>query len=168
VSAVPSRYPERMPEQASAVQVRPHLRLLQGMRRPANWLQVVRFGLVGGIGFAVNLAVYAFCVHVLGLDYHVAAVAAWLVAVMNNFILNRHWTFDASDGRVHFQAMRFLVVSLVAFGFSLLLLTLFVEVAGIAKVPAQALAVAASMPLNFLGNKLWSFRSEVAMVTTEA
>jgi putative flippase GtrA len=138
------------------------------MRRPANWLQLVRFGLVGGIGFAVNLAVYAFCVHVLGLDYHVAAVVAWLVAVMNNFILNRHWTFDAGDGRVHFQAMRFLVVSLVAFGFSLLLLTLFVEVAGLAKVPAQALAVAASMPLNFLGNKLWSFRSEVAMVTTEA
>ena len=28
------------------------------------------------------------------------------------------------------------------------------------KVPAQALAVAASMPLNFLGNKLWSFRSD--------
>jgi putative flippase GtrA len=157
-----------MPQQASAVQVRPHLRLLHGMRRPANWLQLVRFGLVGGIGFAVNLAVYAFCVHVLAVDYHVAAVIAWLVAVMNNFILNRHWTFDARDGRVHFQAMRFLVVSLVAFGFSLLLLTLFVEVAGIAKVPAQALAVAASMPLNFLGNKLWSFRSEVGMVTTEA
>jgi putative flippase GtrA len=156
-----------MPEQASAVQMRPHLRLLHGMRRPANWLQLVRFGLVGGIGFAVNLAVYAFCVHVLGVDYHVAAVIAWLVAVMNNFILNRHWTFDARDGRVHFQAMRFFVVSLVAFGFSLLLLTLFVEVAGIAKVPAQALAVAASMPLNFLGNKLWSFRSEVAMITTE-
>jgi putative flippase GtrA len=148
--------------------MRTHLRLLHGMRRPANWLQLVRFGLVGSIGFAVNLAVYALCVHFLGLDYHVAAVAAWLVAVMNNFILNRHWTFDASDGRVHFQAMRFLAVSLVAFGFSLLLLTVFVEAAGIAKVPAQALAVAASMPLNFLGNKLWSFRSEVAMITTEA
>ena len=28
-----------------------------------------------------------------------------------------------------------------------------------AKVPAQAIAVAGSMPLNFLGNKLWSFRA---------
>ena len=51
------------------------------------------------------------------------------------------------------------MVSLVAEAFSLLLLTLFVEGAGIAKVPAQALAVAGSMPLNFLGNKLWSFRA---------
>ena len=139
--------------------MRPHIRLLHGMRRPANWLQLVRFGIVGGVGFVVNLAVYTLCVHPLGIDYHVAAVVAWLVAVINNFILNRHWTFDAGGNRARSQAVRFLVVSLVALGFSLLFLTLLVEAAGMAKVPAQALAVAASMPLNFLGNKLWSFRT---------
>jgi putative flippase GtrA len=144
------------------VEVRPHMRLVHGMRRPANWLQLVRFGAVGGVGFAVNLAVYALCVHVLGIDYQVAAVTAWLVAVMNNFVLNRHWTFDAGGGRAGFQAVRFVAVSLVAFCFSLVLLTLLVETFGVAKVPAQALAVAASMPLNFLGNKLWSFREVVA------
>jgi putative flippase GtrA len=148
-----------MPEDASAVEIRPHLRLLHGMRRPANWLQLVRFGLVGAVGFVVNLAVYALFVHPLGVDYHVAAVAAWLVAVVNNFVLNRHWTFDARDGVARFQAVRFLLVSVGAFIVSLLLLTLFVEDAGIAKVPAQALAVGAATPLNFLGNKLWSFRT---------
>ncbi len=141
------------------MEIRTHIRLLHGMRRPANWLQLVRFGLVGGVGFIVNLAVYTLFVHSVGVDYRAASVAAWLVAVANNFVLNRHWTFDARDGRARFQAMRFLVVSLVAEGFSLLLLTLFVEGAGISKVPAQALAVAGSMPLNFLGNKLWSFRA---------
>ncbi|MCW3068198.1 MAG: GtrA family protein [Solirubrobacterales bacterium] len=147
-----------MREDATAVEVRPHTRVLHGMRKPANWLQLVRFGIVGGVGFAVNLAVYALCVHAIGLDYHVAAVVAWLVAVINNFMLNRHWTFDAREGVVHFQALRFLIVSLGALVVSLLLLTLFVEGAGLPKVAAQALAVAASMPLNFLGNKLWSFR----------
>jgi putative flippase GtrA len=130
------------------------------MRRPANWLQLVRFGLVGGLGFLVNIAVYTLFVHSIGVDYRVAAVAAWLVAVANNFILNRHWTFDARDGLARFQAIRFLVVSLAAFAFSLLLLTLLVEVAGVPKVPAQALAVVGATPLNFLGNKLWSFRPE--------
>jgi len=148
-----------MRDEATAVEVRTHIRLLHGMRRPANWLQLVRFGMVGGVGFAVNLIVYALCVHYVGVDYRVASVLAWLVAVINNFVLNRHWTFDARAGRAHFQALRFLVVSLVAEGFSLLLLTVLVEGAGLAKVPAQALAVAASMPLNFLGNKLWSFRA---------
>jgi dolichol-phosphate mannosyltransferase len=149
-----------MHEDATAVQLRPHVRLLHGMRRPENWLQLVRFGIVGAIGFVVNLAVYAFFVHSVGVDYHVAAVIAWIVAVLNNFFWNRHWTFDASDGQVHFQAMRFVVVSLFAFGVSLLLLTLFVEAASLPKVLAQALAVGASTPLNFLGNKLWSFRTE--------
>ncbi len=148
-----------MPEETAAVSVRPHTRLLHGMRRPANWLQLVRFGLVGGVGFVVNLIVYTLFVHAVGVDYRAASVIAWLVAVANNFVLNRHWTFDARGGRARFQAMRFLVVSLVAEAFSLLLLTLFVEGAGVAKVPAQALAVAGSMPLNFLGNKLWSFRA---------
>jgi putative flippase GtrA len=159
-----------MRDDATAVEIRggnlprrvegsPHMRLLHGMRRPENWLQLVQFGVVGAIGFVVNLGVYTLCVHGVGIDYHVSAAAAWFVAVLNNFILNRHWTFDARDhGRAHHQAVRFLLVSLLAFGFSQLLLTLFVEAAGVAKVPAQALAVVGSMPLNFLGNKLWSFR----------
>jgi putative flippase GtrA len=159
-----------MPVQETAVDVRssgtshravqrPHVRLLRGMRRPANWLQLIRFGLVGGLGFVVNIAVYALFVHVFGVPYQVAAVVAWLVAVLNNFVINRHWTFDAPAGRVHFQALRFFLVSLAAFLLvNLVLLTLLVEEAGMAKVPAQALAVAAATPFNFLGNKLWSFR----------
>jgi putative flippase GtrA len=150
-----------MPEVPTAVEIHPpHIRLWHGMRRPANWLQLVRFGIVGGVGFAVNIAVYALFVHGVGVDYRVAAVAAWVVAVANNFVLNRHWTFDARDGRAHFQAMRFVCVSLVAFGFSLLLLTALVEGASVSKVPAQAIAVIGATPLNFLGNKLWSFRAD--------
>jgi putative flippase GtrA len=159
-----------MPAQETAVDVRPggaaqraharpHMRLLHGMRRPANWLQLIRFGMVGGLGFVVNLAVYALFVHALSTPYQIAAVLAWLVAVLNNFVINRHWTFDASAGRVHFQALRFFVVSLAAFALvNLVLLTLLVEEVGMGKVPAQALAVAAATPFNFLGNKLWSFR----------
>jgi len=154
----------RSASMASPVEIQPHMRLLHGLRRPANWLQLVRFGAVGGIGFVVNLVVYTLCVHAAGVDYHLAAVAAWLVAVVNNFVLNRHWTFDAGDGRAHFQALRFVTVSLVALGFSLLLLMLLVDGAGMAKVPAQALAVSASMPLNFIGNKLWSFRADTEAV----
>lgn len=140
-------------------EIRPHVRLLHGMRKPANWLQLVRFGIVGGSGFVVNIVVYALCVHGASIDYQVSSVLAWLVAVLNNFVLNRHWTFDAAAGSARLQGVRFFVVSLVGEGFSLALLTAFVEGAGMEKVAAQALAVALVMPLNFLGNKLWSFRA---------
>jgi dolichol-phosphate mannosyltransferase len=146
---------------SGAAQAGPRARLLHGIRHPANWLQLIRFGLVGASGFVVNLAVYGAGVHWLGIPYQGSAVVAWLVAVLSNFMLNRHWTFDASDGPVHFQALRFFTVSLIAFVFvNLVLLTLFVEAFGLPKLPAQALAVAAATPFNFLGNKLWSFRAE--------
>ena len=158
----------RAPVELAPVELQPHMRLVHGLRKPANWLQLVRFGVVGGVGFVVNLAVYALFVHPLGVDYHVAAVAAWLVAVLNNFVLNRHWTFDARGGQAHAQAVRFIIVSLIAFGVSLVLLTLLVEAAGLAKVPAQALAVAGAMPFNFIGNKLWSFRSDAEVLVEPA
>ncbi len=148
-----------MHEEASVVGLRPHVRLIHGMRRPANWLQLVRFGLVGGVGFIVNLAVYTLFVHGVGVEYRIASIAAWLVAVANNFVLNRHWTFEARGGLAHRQAMRFLLVSLATEVISLVVLTLLVESGGLSKVPAQAIAVAAATPLSFLGNKLWSFHS---------
>jgi putative flippase GtrA len=36
-------------------------------------------------------------------------------------------------------------------------LALLVDVAGLPEVPGQALAVAIAMPVNFIGNKLWTF-----------
>ena len=128
------------------------------MRRPANWLQLVRFSCVGAIGYVVNLTVFAACVHLLGIDYRVAAGIAFLVAVTNNFLLNRHWTFEARHGHAGFQAARFFAVSLAAFAFNLVFLLVLVDSFGVAKVPAQAAAIAIATPISFLGNKLWSFR----------
>jgi putative flippase GtrA len=133
-------------------------RVRAGLRHGSNWLQLVRFGLVGASGYVVNIAVYALCVHPLGIDYRISAAIAFLVAVTNNFWWNRHWTFDAGDGHAGFQAARFFVVSLAAFGVGLLLLQFLVVVAGLPKVPAQAIAVLLAMPANFLGNRLWTFR----------
>jgi putative flippase GtrA len=133
-------------------------RVRHGLRRPANWFQLVRFSIVGGTGYVINLAVYSVLVAVADLHYLPAAVLAFCVAVTNNFLLNRHWTFEATHGSAAFQAPRFLTVSLVALGFNLAVLELLVGVVGINKIAGQAAAVLAATPLNFVGNKLWSFR----------
>ena len=136
-----------------------HARVRHGVLRPHNWLQLIRFGAVGATGYVVNLAVFAFCVHVAKIDYHVAAVIAFVVSVVNNFWLNRHWTFSAKAEHPLLQAVRFFAVSLLAFGFSYAVLVSLVDGAGFSKVIAQALAIAAATPLSFVGQKLWSFKA---------
>ena len=101
---------------------------------------------------------FAVCVHLLGIDYRLSAVIAWAVSVANNFWLNRHWTFDAKQDHPVHQAVRFFTVSLLAFGFTYVVLVVLVD-AGMKKVAAQAIAIAAGTPLSFLGQKLWSFKA---------
>jgi dolichol-phosphate mannosyltransferase len=133
-------------------------RLGAGMRQPANWLQLVRFALVGASGYVVNLAVFAALVHGADVSYRLAALAAFLVAVANNFVWNRRWTFRARGGHAGFQAARFLTVSVAAFLFNLAVLELLVAGFELPEVPAQAIAIVAATPLSFLGNRLWTFR----------
>jgi putative flippase GtrA len=129
------------------------------LRHPANWLQLIQFGLVGTSGFVVNTLVYVFCLRELGVDYHLAAVLAFCVAVTNNFIWNRAWTFRHRRDRNHaaLQGARFLMVSLAALIPNLIVLDILVR-AGMGKVAAQVVAVCVVVPISFLGNRLWSFR----------
>ena len=139
-----------------------HVRVRSGLRKPHNWVQLIKFCAVGGSGYMVNLSVFALCVEVIGLHHLVGATAAFVVAVMNNFWWNRHWTFRAGQGHAGFQAARFFIVSVAAFLFAASVLELLVSVAELPELPSQAIAIVAATPLNFIGNKMWSFRIELS------
>jgi dolichol-phosphate mannosyltransferase len=132
-------------------------RAAQALRRPHNWMQLAKFSAVGASGYVVNLAVYATLLKLAGFHYLGAAVGSFLVAVSNNYLWNRLWTFRHQRGHVAYQGLRFLVVALVALAANELILAALVA-AGLGKVVAQAIAIALVTPINFVGNKLWSFR----------
>jgi putative flippase GtrA len=135
-----------------------HLRVRHGLRKPHNWVQLGKFLLVGASGYVVNLAVFTFSLKVLGVHHIAAATIAFGVAVSNNFWWNRHWTFAARDGHAGFQAARFFTVSMVAFLIQLAILQFLVTGPDLPKVLAQAISLVLATPVNFVGNKLWSFR----------
>jgi putative flippase GtrA len=132
-------------------------RAARALRTPANWLQLAKFAAVGASGYVVNLGVYAVLLKGAGLHYAAAATCSFLVAASWNYTLNRHWTFRAERGHFGVQGMRFFVVSGLVYGANLGLLSALI-VGGSDKLVAQAIAIVLVMPLNFVGNKLWSFR----------
>jgi putative flippase GtrA len=130
----------------------------RALRHPANWVQLAKFATVGLTGYIVNLAVYTALIRGAGWHYALAATASFLVAVTNNYLWNRLWTFRHQRGHVGFQGLRFFTVALGAYGANLGILAALVEL-GVGKVTAQAIAIVLVTPLNFIGNKLWSFRT---------
>ena len=135
-------------------------RIHLGTRQPGNWMQLFQFATVGASGYVVNLIVFAILSGPGDLSAQLAAIGAFCVAVSNNFVLNRVWTFrpdGAREQRAGFQAARFFAVSLVGLAVNLVVLSVLLDVAGLSALPAQALAVAVATPVNFIGNKLWTF-----------
>jgi putative flippase GtrA len=131
-------------------------RVRAGLRKRKNWEQLVKFCAIGATGYAVNLAVFSILVVGIGIHYIPAAICSFLVAVTNNYTWNRLWTFRDQRGHVAYQGMRFLVVSTFALGANLIVLEALVR-GGLTEVVAQAIAIVLVTPVNFVGNKLWSF-----------
>jgi putative flippase GtrA len=127
------------------------------LRARRNWIQLAKFCAVGAVGYGVNIAVYSLLLNWANLYYLIAAVGSFCVAVTNNYLLNRYWTFHHQRGHFAYQGARFLAVSVISLGANLLILHLLIK-AGMGKIVAQAVAIVLVTPLNFVGNKLWSFR----------
>ena len=130
-------------------------RTAAALRRRHNWVQLVKFGLVGATGYVINLAVFA---ALLGWGAHVAAAISFVVSAASNYWWNRHWTFVHQKSHIGAQGARFFIVSLAAFAVNQLWLVLFIDLLHWRKIVSQAIAIILVTPLNFLGNKLWSFR----------
>jgi putative flippase GtrA len=130
-------------------------RAIQALRSPHNWVQLAKFGVVGLSGYVIYLAIYA---ALLGIGAHLAAAIAFVVSAANNYWWNRHWTFVQTKGHFGHQGVRFFIVSTIAFGANQFWLYIFLDLLGWGKIVAAAVAVVCITPLNFIGNKLWSFR----------
>jgi putative flippase GtrA len=132
-------------------------RAVRALRARHNWIQLAKFCTVGGSGYVVNLSVYTLALDMVGLDYYIAATVSFLVAASNNYLWNRIWTFRDQRGHFAYQGLRFFVVSASVYAANILLLALLVTL-GVGEVVSEASAIVLVTPINFLGNKLWSFR----------
>ena len=135
----------------------PAQRVGTALGKRSNWEQLGKFCAVGASGYVVNLAVYALLLKGVGLHYIPSAIGSFAVAVANNYTWNRKWTFRDSTGSVAYQGVRFLVVSVIALTANLIILDILVRATS-GLIFSQAVAVIVVTPLNFIGNKLWSFR----------
>src|SRR5205085_6108088 len=83
-------------------------RAVQALRRPHNWIQLGKFGVVGLSGYVIYIGIYA---ALLGIGAHWAAAIAFVASAGNNYWWNRHWTFAHAKGHFGYQGMRFFAVS---------------------------------------------------------
>ena len=121
--------------------------------------RLIKFGSVGALGAVTNLSIYSILVF-LDLNYNIAAAVAFVVAVTQNFILNKSWTFKDHDERIRKKFVKYFFLNFVSFLINLAILNLIIHYFGtekIVQIIAQIIGIAGAMILNFTGSHLYVF-----------
>ena len=120
-------------------------------------VQMVKFGLVGGVNTALTLAVIFLLSGVARADYRVANASGYAVGLASSFILNRVWTFR-SAGNVAVQIAKFLLVFALCYAAQFSLLVLMVGSLRWSSPIAQVLAMAVYTAAGFVLGRVFVYR----------
>lgn len=129
----------------------------------ASLLQFVKFGIVGLSNTLIAYAVYAACVW-LGCHYLVANGLGFVVGVLNAYYWSDRYVFKKGEGETR-SVLWTLVKTYLAYGatgllLASLLLYVYVDQWQVSAYLAQLLVLVVTVPLNFIINKRWSFKTK--------
>lgn len=131
-------------------------------------LQFVKFGIVGLSNTIISYVLYLVVLWILknqnvSWDYIAGNLIAFVLSVLWSFYWNNKYVFkkDENSERSWWKA---LIKTYISYGFSGIILTnilayLWVDILGISKLIAPIITLVATVPLNFIMNKLWAFKN---------
>ncbi len=142
---------------------------LKGMLSKRETQRFLKFLVVGGVGFCVDTGTLSLLVLCFSVDRVVAKGVAFALAVLNNFVWNRLWTYpEARSKSLLTQVSMFVAVSCVGLGIALAVFN-FVDGLAlqhvnevIALYTAQAASVGVALFWNYAANRFITY-SDVAI-----
>ncbi len=136
-----------------------------------SFFQFVKFGIIGLSNTIVSYVVYLGVLLLLQklqlftkVDYLIANAFGFVISVLWSFYWNRKFVFRAEEGK-EIPVLQSLLKTFISYAFTGLFLNsvlsiLWIEVLGVSKMVAPIVNLIISVPLNFLMNKFWAFRSK--------
>jgi len=150
---IPVRPAGPQPPEGTRTWLAPASALLGALRRP-RVTQLIRFGLVGVLGTAVNVAVLHVLHTELGWGFTRSSAIATEIAILHNYVWNELWTFHIRRldlGRL----VRYQMSSLLAAGVTVVVATIVKEL--VDPRLAQLVGVLAGAGLNYVVNVRWTW-----------
>lgn len=127
----------------------------------AHHLIFLKYAVVGVMGTAIDVGSLYVFVERLHIPVLIAAALSFLLAVINNFLLNKFWTFQNGSRNLRKQFIKFSLVSLVGLGLTEVCMALLVYGLRIGYLPSKLVTSGIVLTWNFLANKHWTFTERV-------
>lgn len=105
------------------------------------------------------MAIYSSLIF-LETNYNIASASAFVVAVTQNFLLNKRWTFSDHDKSIKNRFVKYFALNFLSFLLNLAILNLIIHYFGTDKIVlimAQILGILGAMTTNFAGSHIFVF-----------
>ena len=124
--------------------------------------QMIKFAIVGAIGTIVNLSILFISTEFFSIYYIISEIIAFFCALINNYILNKIWTFKE---KVKYKVIRkyfqYFSITLIALVVNLIILFILVEFFNMWYILAEIVAILGGFLINFSGSKFWTFNETI-------
>lgn len=80
-----------------------------GLTHSSATAQFFKYAVVGLMNTLLTLLVIYICKSYLDINPYVSNGIGYVVGLINSFLWNRSWVFRAKDGKIHSQAVKFLI-----------------------------------------------------------
>lgn len=167
ITEVPCVYTEPEGQQSNIgimQRIRYLIHLLRLMWVTGDTIRFLKYGMVGGTGFGVNLGLLALLVEIVHLHENLSVIISYGISIQTNFILNELWTFGdkrTTEWRsVLIRAFKFNLVSIIGWAINLAVFSFFFNILGIFYILSEIIAVAVVTLWNFFVNIHWTWRNK--------
>ncbi len=124
--------------------------------------QLWRYGVTGGLAFAVDFGLFSAFLYGFGVHYLLANLAGLVGGLAVNYAISVGWVFSACkrnfESRRGLEILLFAVVGVIGMGLNQLLMWLFVGVGGFPPMLSKIVSAVIVLLWNFLGRKVLLFK----------
>lgn len=119
-------------------------------------IQFIKFSLVGVINTAISFGLYSLLVF-FNVNYIGANVISYSIGTVNSYLWNKGWVFKSREKHSK-MIYKFIGVNSITLLFNSFVLYYTVSILGMNKLTSQIIATSLGMMMNFVLNKLWTFK----------
>ena len=108
---------------------------------------------------AVDFLIYLILFGIFGIWYIAATVCGTICGAITHFLLSRHWVFQAANGKIHSQGLKYFLVWIVYLSLSTLFIFLITNYLGVNPVISKVIVASGmSISYNYFLHKKFVFK----------
>lgn len=128
--------------------------MIEKIKNNKLMIQILKFGIVGGIATAIDFAVFFILHELLGINTIISNICSFTISVIYNYIASVKWVFDVDKSKnKKTQFILFIVFSVIGLGLNTIIVYVCTDIMKLYSMIGKVLATGVVMVFNFITRK---------------